>query len=177
MANPIALEREWDPALTLFFPATLQLPHGSGTGLTRREEGASSRPRAQRRESGQGSCYAPRALAAVFSPRPLLTVLCDCGVVVWHSKLPSHGAEQKRKLRRGDGACTGEEAGKQWAGSALQVCLLLCTNSKGHKIQDEQDKVSYLLPWAWSFPMLSFQVPFASSLLLNDAYDVASSSS
>lgn len=69
-------------------------------------------PWAQRRECGQGFCNAPRALAVFFSPRPLLTALCDCSVVVWHPKLPSHGAEQKRKCRRGDGACTREETGE-----------------------------------------------------------------
>lgn len=73
-------------------------------------------PQAQRKECGQGFCNASRGLAACCSPRPLLTVLCDCSVVVWHPKVLSHGAEQKRStggemvLAQGRRQVSGEQA-------------------------------------------------------------------
>lgn len=125
-------------------------------------------PRAQRRECGQGSCNAPRVLAAFFSPRPLLTVLCDCSVVVWHPKLPSHGAEQQRKHRRGYGICTGKEAGEWWAGSAPLACLLLWNTVQTAKaIKYEMNKTKSVIycpehdrsPW-WVFKCLLLQFCF-----------------
>lgn len=87
MANPIALEREWDPALTLFFPATLQLPHGSGTGLTRREEGASSRPRHRGGRVARGPAMLPELWQRFSPPGPCWQY---CVIAVWWYGIQSY---------------------------------------------------------------------------------------
>lgn len=181
MANPMALARESDPALTLLFPATLQLLCGSGTGLTRRDEG-SSHPGHRGGSVVRGPATFSGCWQHFSPPGPCwqycVTAVWWCGVVASKATIPWSWAEEKAQ----EGRWCLHRAGGRWVVSRLCSTSLPspvkhCTNSRGHKIWDEQDKVSYLLPWAWLFPMVCFQVPFSSILLLNDACYVASSSS
>lgn len=177
--KPHGIAREWDPAVTLLFPARLQLPRGLGTGLTRREKAASSHPRHRGGSVARSPAMLPGGWQHFAAPGPCWQY---CVTAVWWCGIQRCCPMELSRREAQEGRWCLHRGGGRWAvsrlcSSSLPSPVKHCTNSKGHKIWDEQDKISYLLPWARSFPMVSFQVPFALSLLLNDAWDVASSSS